>query len=802
MGVSAPDSRSHVPGFRDRLGERLTVGQPSGAELEYLYFCQTLASAPFFVAGLKTRVARLARFTHGSYTRVRRVQHTTDLEAPIALVSTHVSGRRLAEILDVAARAELKPTTAAVLALTRQLMTGVALLHDFAPDGFHGAIGPERLILAGDGRVVIAEHVLGTVVEQAVGAWGAATLWQDFRLAALPSAGLAQYGRRVDVVQVGLIALATLLGRPLDGAAFPDGLAPLLAEVVERQPDGTGQPLRQGLRDWLERTLALRGDASFQTLLESQKAMGQLVQDGTYAASPAGWDTFVRACETAALRVPVVVVVPEPAEAATGTAEHAGEAKDGGGERSEAMAKPKAEGETTVTADPFGPWPVPLPAESAATLFDTYLAADPPAEPAPPVKLPVPAAPAKPTADPWAQPKASPIHPEPLFEAPKVDSPSTVTGPSDSRPPDTGHSPIARPIVEQPTSVADWQAPEPTGPAAVVPPRVGASERRGPAFETLRKDRRDLDTRRWVRLLIIALLAGVATAAAVYAPTIWVLANETLRTFGTVTVESDPPGALISVDGQMRGHTPADLRLQPGDHVVEVQTGGSAKSRTITLAARARITERFTLPEAGERGGFRITTYPAPGRITIDGKLRGDAPVKVTDLTPGTHTLVVETTLGTQEQDVIVQPGAVLQLAVPTASWVKVKAPFDLNVLEDGRLIGTTASGPVLVKPGRHYLDFANRELGVKLRQFVDAVPGQVVTVPLDLPTGMMNVYADQTADVYVDGERVGETPLPSLQLPLGSHEVVLRHPRYGEVRYSVRVTLAAPVNLNVTLRK
>ncbi len=297
-------------------------------------------------------------------------------------------------------------------------------------------------------------------------------------------------------------------------------------------------------------------------------------------------------------------------------------------------------------------------------------------------------------------------------------------------------------------------------------------------------------------------LAALATTGAAYSPQLWVLAYERLRTHGRVRVESHPPDALITVDGELRGRTPAVLRLQPGEYQVEVQIGGSARSKKITVQAQADMTETFMLPEAGQRGGFHITTYPSPGGIIIDGKYRGDAPLTITDLVPGLHTLAVQTTLGMQEQDVVVQSGSVRALAVPTASWVKVNAPFDLEVLEDARILGRTSSGPVLVRPGRHNLEFANKELGLKLRQFVDAAPGQVLTVPLEIPTGMINVYADLTAEVFVDGTKVGETPLSSVQLPLGPHDVVLNHPKYGDVRYSVRVTLAAPVHLSVTFRK
>jgi hypothetical protein len=36
----------------------------------------------------------------------------------------------------------------------------------------------------------------------------------------------------------------------------------------------------------------------------------------------------------------------------------------------------------------------------------------------------------------------------------------------------------------------------------------------------------------------------------------------------------------------------------------------------------------------------------------------------------------------------------------------------------------------------------------------------------------------------------------------VGPHEFVLRHPKYGELRYSVRVTLAAPASLSATFRQ
>ncbi len=389
--------------------------------------------------------------------------------------------------------------------------------------------------------------------------------------------------------------------------------------------------------------------------------------------------------------------------------------------------------------------------------------------------------------------------PETLFEAPS----SPAEPPPPPKPVNPQPRPWEEPKAPAATSVADWG--NRTGDRDLPFLPGGQGQRRddfdADEFAEQEEDRAALRTRR-IRLAVLVGLALLAATAAAFAPYAWKVVFEGLRISGTLTVDSEPAGAIISVDGQVRGHTPAELSLKAGEHLLEVQTGGSAKSKTITVKANESVAEKMTFPEAGERGGLMITTYPSKGKITVDGVPRGDAPVKVTDLSPGTHTLLVETAFGGQEQDVVVQSGRVSQLSVPTVSWIKVTAPFELTVYENGRLIGTTGSAPVMIAPGRRNLDFVNKSVGLKIRQFVDAVAGQVVTVPLELPSGMMNLYADQPAEVLVDGKPVGQTPLSSLPVPLGSHEVVFRNARYGEVRYTVAVTLVAPVQIKVTFRK
>ena len=49
-----------------------------------------------------------------------------------------------------------------------------------------------------------------------------------------------------------------------------------------------------------------------------------------------------------------------------------------------------------------------------------------------------------------------------------------------------------------------------------------------------------------------------------------------------------------------------------------------------------------------------------------------------------------------------------------------------------------------------------------------------------------------------IDGRPVGTTPLANLSLPIGSHEIVWKHPQLGERRQTVTVTASMPARIGV----
>jgi hypothetical protein len=191
---------------------------------------------------------------------------------------------------------------------------------------------------------------------------------------------------------------------------------------------------------------------------------------------------------------------------------------------------------------------------------------------------------------------------------------------------------------------------------------------------------------------------------------------------------------------------------------------------------------------ASTRGRIEIETEPAGARVLLDGKAVGDSPLSLDNIAAGRHTITLVSASGSIKRTIRVEAGRTTKLDIPIFSgWVGIFAPFVVEVSEGGRVIGTTEESRLMLSPGRHELTLVNRELGYAASRSVDIEPGEVRSITLD-PRGPVNFNASPWAEVFVDGRKVGDTPIANLQLPLGIREVTFRHPQYGERRMPVTV--------------
>ena len=231
---------------------------------------------------------------------------------------------------------------------------------------------------------------------------------------------------------------------------------------------------------------------------------------------------------------------------------------------------------------------------------------------------------------------------------------------------------------------------------------------------------------------------------------------------GRIDVASNPPGALVSLNGVARGLTPFILTgLPAGRHTIVVSRGSFSASRIVEL----------------DPGGATAISVPIPASV-----VRSTPTPRV----PGQQSAGASAGAGA---------GAI---APGTAGWLTLDLPIDVMVYQDGRLRGNSRDGRVMLPAGTQNVVLANTAYEYREVVAVTMTAGAVTRANVSLPTGYLSLNALPWAEVWVDGNAVGTTPLANLSLPIGAHEVLWRHPILGDRRQLVTVKAKTPARAGV----
>jgi hypothetical protein len=311
---------------------------------------------------------------------------------------------------------------------------------------------------------------------------------------------------------------------------------------------------------------------------------------------------------------------------------------------------------------------------------------------------------------------------------------------------------------------------------------------------------------RGVWMVAAVVLIALASAATVAARRYFTEPAE-----GTLAVDTNPAGVDVVIDGERRGATPLHVTLSVGAHTIEIATADGIRTIPVKIAEGAHVSQFIELPKAGpSEGQLRVRTDPPGAAVIVDGERRGVSPITLSGLTPGVHTVVLENTLTTVTESVTVQAGTTASLVVPLSApegvpvsgWIAVSAPVEVQIYENGQLLGSSRSERLMVSAGRHELEIANDALGYRTPRNVQVTAGRVTPIRVELPQGSMSFNALPWADVWLDGARLGETPIANVSVLIGKHDVIFRHPDLGEQRHSVTVMTGAPARVTADLRK
>lgn len=279
---------------------------------------------------------------------------------------------------------------------------------------------------------------------------------------------------------------------------------------------------------------------------------------------------------------------------------------------------------------------------------------------------------------------------------------------------------------------------------------------------------------------------------------------------GVVIVNSQPDGAQVLVDGVPRGTTPIRLSLPIGGHALELQNGPARRQIPVTVEAGTVLSQYIDLaPVQGtQTGRIDVTSEPAGASVTLDGVPRGTTPSTLSGVTPGAHAVVIADGATSVRRNVTVAAGTTSSVVVSlvpagsAAGWLAITSPFEVQVVESGTLVGTSATSRVMLPAGTHELEMSNPALEFHTSTTVQIVAGRTVTTSVTVPNGLVSINAVPWAEVSLDGRPLGTTPLGNLAIPIGTHEIVFRHPQLGERRKTVVVTAQTPVRVAMDYSK
>ena len=316
-------------------------------------------------------------------------------------------------------------------------------------------------------------------------------------------------------------------------------------------------------------------------------------------------------------------------------------------------------------------------------------------------------------------------------------------------------------------------------------------------------------------LTMMKWLAVVVLSAAAAAGGQWALQRRQAATAtGTIALQTNPAGLDVTVDGRPSGVTPLTLTLSPAVYAVQIGSGPQRRDLRIEVAAGTAVVQHLEMPApaaaATETGSLLVQTEPTGQMVSIDGVERGPSPLTIDALAGGEHTVTVRGPKGVMKRVVSVKPAETMSLLVTApaaapaalaAGWLSVQSPTRLELREGGKLIGTTDTEQIMLPAGKHEIEMVNESIGYRSMREVDVAPSKTSTVSVELPFGMVSLNAQPWAEVWIAGERIGDTPIANLRRRVGSYEVVFRHPQLGERRETILVTLRQPVRLGVDMR-
>jgi hypothetical protein len=285
--------------------------------------------------------------------------------------------------------------------------------------------------------------------------------------------------------------------------------------------------------------------------------------------------------------------------------------------------------------------------------------------------------------------------------------------------------------------------------------------------------------------------------------------------YGSIYVESSPSGAAIYFNGNYRGTAPLTIsEVWPGSYTIQAELNGyHTYSTTTSVSSGTRSNVYCSLSPVDTSGALYVISDPSNSKVVLDGMYRGTTPITLNNLAAGTHTLELDHAGYYDWRSSVTVPaggtrtvsGTLNPVPVSNVGWVYVSSsPGGASVTLDGSSYGQTPSSGSLklnnIGVGDHTIVLALAgdqayTTSVSVHANTVSEVNAILTRSGPQPgAGELSVSSTPAgANVFVDNNFMGITPLTLKDVPVGSHVVSVRLTGYQDYETTTAVNAGAP---------
>ncbi len=248
---------------------------------------------------------------------------------------------------------------------------------------------------------------------------------------------------------------------------------------------------------------------------------------------------------------------------------------------------------------------------------------------------------------------------------------------------------------------------------------------------------------------------------------------------GSISVASDPQGAVVKVDGETRGNTPITVSgITAGKHLVEVSAPlHDTAYSTVSVSAGSVAPLVVTLTKL--RGIALITSAPTGAVVTLDGINTGVTPLLVSDIDMGRYSVQLSLTgyqPKTYELEIdSTEPRQIhAELVSSTASLSVSSDPSGASVSVNGVPRGNTPCAVPEIPEGPAIIEVSAQGYKEYREQITLSAGDDVsVNIPLEpIPAELTVVTIPDKARIYRDNQFAGLSPVTIRDLPAGEYRI------------------------------